>query len=331
MKNEKLFMIVTYPIIIIVALVAFIFLATPIVLYSFPHIHKFFIASTFAITPHAEMNLTAEGLAGRTFYITVGSSTVFVWHLVPSKDPSADNPDEYDRILANDTYKIVVFFHSPERDQKKFTSFCRVLMDRKEQDIQLISFDYKGFGNAAGDTTVSGAVEDTRTVYNWLRRRSPHTEIHFWAHGLGGSIAAAALEALLEDGQEVKSIVLETPYPNTTALLKSKFFVVKMYDAILPSSFFSTSLNILDLNFNMGRTMASTDVPTLVLSGEADEEATSNARDVVRTIRRHRDFIFHIEWRCRKVTRWPGQQASESELNQIIRGFHSATDIFWAP
>lgn len=36
-------------------------------------------------------------------------------HLVPSKDPSADNPDEYDRILANDTYKIVVFFHSPER------------------------------------------------------------------------------------------------------------------------------------------------------------------------------------------------------------------------
>ncbi|GMS78588.1 hypothetical protein PENTCL1PPCAC_763, partial [Pristionchus entomophagus] len=334
MKNEKLFMILAYPIIILVALVAVAFLASPIVLYTFPQMHKFFIAHSLMITPPIE---DIADLHSGSFFISVGSSTLAVWHIAPKIALEAgQHKAPFWKVLGKKDYRIVMYFHSRERDPPMFSSFCRMLLNDKrvEDRIQIISFDYKGFGNSSGETTQSGAIEDTLSVYYWLRRNAhPETEIHFWSHGLGAGIASATAQRLITDGEEVKSLVLEAPFYDTLTMLKSSSWIVRLYDKILYKSFFPESLKIIDLNFNTTMSISKIDVPTLVLSGEHDDKFKTeiNARELVRVARRHRDFLFHIEWRCPKITHWPGQQASNDEMKQILNGFRSATAIFWNP
>ncbi|GMR57790.1 hypothetical protein PMAYCL1PPCAC_27985, partial [Pristionchus mayeri] len=211
-------------------LMACLLVATPVILYLFPQMYKLFLTATFVIPPRIrEINMTA--VAGRQFYITEGSSTVYAMHLVRQ-----GTTVDFDTVLANEKYKIILYLCSEHRDPyEKFYKFASVLFANDNVQLQIVAFEYKGFGNSAGETINDSAVEDTRTVYNWLRKRAPKSEIHVWAHGIGGGYASAAVLSLVEDDkQEVKSLVLEAPYSNTTSVLEKRFHPHIVYGRFLP-------------------------------------------------------------------------------------------------
>ncbi|GMT09423.1 hypothetical protein PFISCL1PPCAC_720, partial [Pristionchus fissidentatus] len=313
MKNEKLFMFLTYPLIIIVAAVVILFVSTPVVLYSFPQITSFIIEFNFMATPQSNAGMMAK--LGREFYLTSGSTTISVWHITPDEAQLSTKKD-YVNLLNDTNYRILVYFPSQERDMEKFASFCRVL--KAWNNVQIISFDYKGSGKSAGDTTQYGAIEDALTVYHWIRKQTPNNAIHFWAHSLGAGIASATLKQLVAEGYEVKSIVLEAPIYDTLTLMQS-YWLYKMYAFLLPKNFISKSLDIVDINYSTTKSISTVDVPTLVLHGEHDDVVTvENSRRLVREARKKRDFIFIVEWRCKRVTHWPGQQAGRDEIKNLV-------------
>ena len=67
----------------------------------------------------------------------------------------------------------------------------------------VITFDYRGFGDSTGEPTEIGLMKDARFIYDWLNKLSNgQRKIYLWGHSLGSAIACQ-LGARLSDDQSM--------------------------------------------------------------------------------------------------------------------------------
>ena len=96
--------------------------------------------------------------------------------------------------LLSTRWTLVFFSSSSLVDRREL---CRRFRDELKYDV--ISLDYRGFGDSSGEATEAGLVKDVHFVYHWLQTRTNgRRRIYLWGHSLGAAVAcqvAAQLSA----------------------------------------------------------------------------------------------------------------------------------------
>ncbi|MGH9202397.1 MAG: alpha/beta hydrolase [Vicinamibacterales bacterium] len=165
---------------------------------------------------------------------TVDGERIHVWHL-PRADAQAQ----------------VVYFHG---NGGNLSLWSDVLVGLWRQRFDVIAFDYRGYGLSTGRPSEDGLYRDvdatTGVVGDRLRR--PDLSLLYWGRSLGATMAAYAAAAQAPDG-----VVLEAGYPSARAVLETN-----------PVMWLLSWLS--SYQFPTARWMASVQVPTLVLHGDAD-------------------------------------------------------------
>ncbi len=147
----------------------------------------------FAFAPHMglELNPTMVGLKFQDAVIRSGKFNLHAWFF--PGDPSS---------------KFLIFYHGNTGNMSDILDFIKFLKPLK---LNILAFDYRGYGRSEGYPTVEGIEMDGVAALEWLhiKRKVPLDRITLWGLSLGG---AAALKAA-------------SVYPNVSGVIVESSFV----------------------------------------------------------------------------------------------------------
>lgn len=84
---------------------------------------------------------------------------------------------------------------------------CGKLRDELKYDV--ITFDYRGFGDSTGEPTEFGLIKDARFIYDWLQKLSHgQRKIYLWGHSLGSAVACQLAARLSDDESMICFIMI---------------------------------------------------------------------------------------------------------------------------
>ncbi len=127
--------------------------------------------------------------------------------------------------------------------------------------VNLVMFDYRGYGRSSGTPTVDGIKADARAVYEAVRNNFPAEPgpIYLHGHSMGTFMAA-----YMAQSHETAGYILESPITNVDQLTR------QLVPWLLrPFIRFSIDQPVKDEN-NLAR-VSRIEVPLLVIGGERDE------------------------------------------------------------
>ncbi len=85
----------------------------------------------------------------------------------------------------------------------------RILLEAYRQiPVNILLFDYRGYGQSSGDPTVEGVFEDARAAYRFARHLAPSPTDRIIVHGHS---MGSFLSARIADEEEVIGYILESP------------------------------------------------------------------------------------------------------------------------
>lgn len=134
-----------------------------------------------------------------------------------------------------------------------------------ERGVDVLVFDYRGFGASSGRPTESGLDDDAVAAYNEALSRTSGGSLRLvlFAHSLG-SVPAVALAARLP----VAGVILLAPYASAKHAIASKSVFLRPLAWLIPDSTYSPI-----------RHAASVKAPVLVASGGRDEYVDRRTTD----------------------------------------------------
>jgi fermentation-respiration switch protein FrsA (DUF1100 family) len=95
----------------------------------------------------------------------------------------------------------------------------RALLLQLRASVDVLLFDYRGYGQSAGSPDEQGTYRDARAAYQWLRARGmAPSRIVAMGESLG---AAVALQLALEE--EVRALVLEAPFTSVPDMARAVY------------------------------------------------------------------------------------------------------------
>lgn len=113
--------------------------------------------------------------------------------------------------LVENPIGAVIFVHGMTGEIKTEYTFRKIANLLHEQNIATIQFDIRGHGNSQGvsekDFTISGAIEDLRTIHDYIRKLG-NKNISIVANSLGAGITTLFV---LDSKIHVKSLCFTNP------------------------------------------------------------------------------------------------------------------------
>lgn len=87
--------------------------------------------------------------------------------------------------------------------------------------IELILFDYRGYGESEGEPSRSGLVEDGRAMIRFAVERAKENNVPLFilAQSLGGAVA---IPAVAEEQPPIKALIVESSFPSYRRLARKK-------------------------------------------------------------------------------------------------------------
>jgi uncharacterized protein len=152
----------------------------------------------------------------------------------------------------------IVYFHG---NGGNLSIWLPILAGVQASGLNVLAFDYRGYGRSTGSPTEKGLYRDADAVLAELARlRQRETAagstvrrpIIYWGRSLGGPVAAYATTVTRPDG-----LILESTFPDKRAVLGRQFVL--------------RTLNLLaSFRFETADMLRGFDRPTLVMHGDAD-------------------------------------------------------------
>ncbi|TMH05255.1 MAG: lysophospholipase [Betaproteobacteria bacterium] len=86
------------------------------------------------------------------------------------------------------------------------------------EHINVLTFDYRGFGHSTGSPSLDGVVADTHAAIAEARRRQPGVPIVLFGQSLGGATAIRA--AAEETGDDIRLVVIEAAFASYRGIVR---------------------------------------------------------------------------------------------------------------
>jgi fermentation-respiration switch protein FrsA (DUF1100 family) len=134
------------------------------------------------------------------------------------------------------------------------TTIATMIPHLQDSGINVLLFDYRGFGKSTGTPSFAGVVADTVTAARFHDRIRPkHLPSILYGYSLGGAIAAQAIRHHSFDG-----LILQSTFTNLPDMAKATWPRLPLY--LVAGSVFDTKSVLRHLN-----------VPLMIIHGSADE------------------------------------------------------------
>ncbi|WKY13667.1 hypothetical protein Q1695_004472 [Nippostrongylus brasiliensis] len=207
--------------VIVVAVLIFVVLPSLLALFPGIMVNMFFLNfRRIPLTDYTNCSANNVKSIGRAFYLRGQAGNIGVWHILPASLSSdyrekgvhpADT--EMEASLTLTKYPIVLYLHG--------NSFDRTIAHRVELynllsalDCQVVTFDYRGYGDSDGDPSEPGLVNDSRTVYDYVKGHCGNNIIVVWGHSMGTGVATKLVMDLCAEDAPPYGLVLESPFNN---------------------------------------------------------------------------------------------------------------------
>lgn len=147
----------------------------------------------------------------------------------------------------------------------RLTNFQKMISELK---INILAFDYRGYGSSEGQPSEDGLIEDALTAWRWLQTAAAagvidSQQLIVNGRSLGGAVAIGLAKALADAGEPLPGgIVLENTFASIASLV----------DAVFPFLAFDfIKKHLLRLRWDSIERIRDVQVPLLFLSSEQDE------------------------------------------------------------
>jgi fermentation-respiration switch protein FrsA (DUF1100 family) len=84
--------------------------------------------------------------------------------------------------------------------------------------MNLLMFDYRGFGRSAGTPGEEGCYRDAEAAYDWLRQKLPNLAIFAHGHSLGGAVAIE-----LAGRRSLQGLIIESSFTHARDMARLMF------------------------------------------------------------------------------------------------------------
>jgi alpha-beta hydrolase superfamily lysophospholipase len=154
----------------------------------------------------------------------------------------------------------VVHFHGNAQNMSAHILFVGWLLD---EGFDLLTFDYRGYGQSSPVVTRERTLEDGHAVLNWASKKDPSAPLFVIGQSLGGAVAATVLSQ--KEYKHIKAVMLESTFHSYRSMAQSKL-----------ASFFLTWPLQWPLSFLVSDTLSPAlfateyNYPTLVVHGSRD-------------------------------------------------------------
>lgn len=182
----------------------------------------------------------------------------------PEYTPESVGLNFQDLTLQSENEKIHAWF-VPAKENKGTVLFCHgnagnlghrtaTVKAWNRVGMNILLFDYRGYGKSTGEPTEKGCYEDARAAWNWLKENG-QLQKPFIIHGrsLGGGIASWAAGEFNAD-----ALILESTFTSIPEMGAH-------YYPFLPIGMISS------INFSTGERLPKLKIPLLVIHGQKDE------------------------------------------------------------
>jgi fermentation-respiration switch protein FrsA (DUF1100 family) len=152
----------------------------------------------------------------------------------------------------------VVYFHG---NGGNLSMWLPILAGVQASGLNVLAFDYRGYGRSTGVPTEEGLYRDAEAVLRELARVRQEVDsaehvaprpIIYWGRSLGGPVAAHAAMAVRPDG-----LILESTFPTKASVIRRNLVL--------------RALNLLtSYRFDTAAMLRGFTGPTLVMHGDAD-------------------------------------------------------------
>ncbi|MEY2987794.1 MAG: hypothetical protein RJB13_1315 [Pseudomonadota bacterium] len=183
------------------------------------------------------------------FRIPVGSQgeTLHAWHLhSPVKSKKG----------------LIVHFHGNAQNMSAHVQFVWWFL---QEGYDLLTFDYRGYGQSDGKPSRENSVEDATAVLSAARQIAKEGPIFIVGQSLGGAIAVAALQRQQAQNSNFNALVLESSFHSYRSVAQSKLAsFVLTWPLQWPLSFLVTD------EYSPSQSDSAFNIPTLLIHGSKD-------------------------------------------------------------
>lgn len=135
----------------------------------------------------------------------------------------------------------------------------------------VISFDYRGYGNSSGEPSIDNIHEDLEAIFDWSIQNTPKDEkLHIFAQSLGGVVSTTAL-ANYKDQKRFSTIIIDSAFSSYKDVaedaLKKNWFT---------SPFLSLSKKVDFPNLDPINNIQNIQIPKIILHGKIDNVVDFN-------------------------------------------------------
>jgi fermentation-respiration switch protein FrsA (DUF1100 family) len=143
------------------------------------------------------------------------------------------------------------------------SNHARLVAWLPEEGLNVLTFDYRGFGHSDGTPSLDGVVEDAHAAIGEARRRHPGLPIVLLGQSLGGSTAVRA--AAEDTGDDIRLLVVESAFSSYRGIVRdaTRNTVLAVVGSIAASTL---PREAMDPASAMSRVHA----PVLILHGDSD-------------------------------------------------------------
>lgn len=163
-------------------------------------------ALLFYPSPTLESTPAALGLEFERVEITTSDDETLVgWYLPASAGPLAEQPG------------VIVYCHG---NAGNIGGRVHLLPSLRSLGLDVLIFDYRGYGESSGRPTVAGTRLDIEAAWNYAieQRGFGPAQIVLWGRSLGGAVAIDQAARTSEAGTPPRALVVESSFTSTLDL-----------------------------------------------------------------------------------------------------------------
>ncbi|TIB09957.1 hypothetical protein E3P92_03340 [Wallemia ichthyophaga] len=154
---------------------------------------------------------------------TVDRERLGSWHVLPDSLVSMDgsvSEREIDNTFK--THPTVIFAHGNAATRAMSGRVATAAVMSNKLDANVISFDYRGFGDSSGLPSEKGLTLDAQAAYDYaISRGATPDKIILLGQSLGTGVVTNFARKLSSQGIEIRAVVLAAPFSSVTKLLET--------------------------------------------------------------------------------------------------------------